>query len=490
MRATRIHIGLLVALLALTSCDGTITERGTPERVLEAVTPLSVTGVVGVEVDIAPVVRLTTTDGRPVHGVEVTFTASGDGDPRSVTVMTSADGTASPGAWRLGTSSGPQTLTARAAGRSVAFTADAQAGPTTTLTAIAGNGQRAAAGDPLFEPLRVRATDGYGNVVTGESVTFAVVDGGGSLEPGASLTGADGVAESRWTLGEEPGQQHVQAEARENKALFNAEACHRDQCGFELAYVFEDNIIVFDGATGRTRQLTSDGLNVDPTWSHDGDRIAFARYGVGEGIYVMNSDGSSVTRVTGAANSSSPTWSPAGDAIAFTACLHECGVYVQKLSAGSVALRTAAWAIDPAWSPDGSRIAYLKFHGELIPGDDTPFFSLQLVNADGNGVTEIVPVTPAAMNGPTWSPDGTQLAFSMNSDIYVVRADGTGLTRLTTRASAETPAWSPDGTRIAYTMFSNDSGTVIPRIVAIAAGGGEPVTLIAAGASPSWRPNR
>jgi hypothetical protein len=490
MRANRIVIGLFLALSALIACDGTkALEWEGPDRVLEAVTPVSVIGVVGMEVDIAPVVRLTRMDGRPLHGVEVTFTASSDGDPRSATVMTSADGTASPGAWRLGTSSGLQTLTAKAAGRSVAFTADAQAGPTTTLTVIAGNGQRAAVGELLFEPLRVRATDDYGNVVTDEPITFAVVDGGGSLEPGASLTGADGVAESRWTLGEEPGMQHVEAATDGNIALFNAEACDRNQCGFEMAYVFENNIIVFDGATGRTRQLTSDGLSFDPAWSPDGERIAFVRHSVGEGIYVMNSDGSGVTRVTGA-GSSWPTWSARGDALAFTSCPYECGLYVQELSVGSVARLTAAWGLDPAWSPDGSRIAYLEFHGELIQGDDTPFYSLQLVNADGTEVTEIVPVTPAQMNGPTWSPDGTRIAFSMNSDIYVVRADGTGLTRLTTRAFADNPAWSPDGTRIAYTNFGYDSGTAMPRIAAIAADGGEPVTLIASGSSPSWRPHR
>ena len=56
---------------------------------------------------------------------------------------------------------------------------------------------------------------------------------------------------------------------------------------------------------------------------------------------------------------------------------------------------------------------------------------------------------------PTWSPDGTRLAFAsnrdFNSEIYLVNANGSGLTRLTDNEAIDaTPAWSPDGTRIAF----------------------------------------
>ena len=514
MRPTRIPIGLFITLLALTSCDGAGPQEPTPQQpfaladlVLEALTPVDATGVVGEYLDVAPAV-LVTRDGRPSQGVHIAFTY-GPGDPRNAKAMTNAAGKASAGAWRLLPGAGTQTLTASAAGRYLIFKAHAQPGPITSLAVAGGNFQHALVGAPLAAPLRVRATDRYGNVINGAVVTLAVVDGGGSVLPAVVHTGSDGVAESTWTLGANSGTQHVQAEIGEDLvAQFTAEACEPAQCNFQLAYQFEDNIFVVDGPTQVIRQLTSTGTNRDPAWSPDGSRLAFVRDNGGEGwrdIAVMNADGSNVTRVIAPEYYSdpgsseqypvwvaSPTWSPRGDALAFVSCSNECSLFVQQLSDGGRRLVAApgfpggvVFGSSAVWSPDGNRIAFFGFHGLLIGGDDTPFYSLRLANADGSGVTEIVPVTGANMEGATWSPDGTRIAFSMNSDIYVVHADGSGLRRLTTYAFAESPAWSPDGTRIAYARFSSDPE---PRIMAIPAAGGEPVMLVAPGTRPSWRP--
>jgi hypothetical protein len=420
---------------------------------------VSNTGIVGEELDVPPVVLVTQEDGLPVGDVRVTFAASGNGVVGSTTAMTNAAGQATPGTWRLGSGAGPQTLTARAAGLSVVFTADAHPGPINSLAVVGGNQQWAGVSTPLPAPLRVEATDDYGNVVTDVAVTFAVVDGGGSLEPGVSMTGADGIAEARWTLGSAAGRQHVRAQTGDAIAQFTADACQ--PCSSVVALELGGNIVIFDNATGTSRQLTNDGASYGPAWSPDGERIAFERYGAEDmplnGIYVMKSDGTGATRVIGP-GFGGPTWSPQGDALAFSGVPSSCpgdqpcgAIYVQELSEGSVMRQVTAPGFGAAWSPDGSRIAFV---GHILINDED-YYSLRLVNPDGSGLTEIMPFTWFYMSPPTWSPDGTRIAFSLGGYISVIRADGTGLTQLTTSWGALTSAWSPDGTRIAYGMRGN-----------------------------------
>src|SRR3954451_14798933 len=82
------------------------------------------------------------------------------------------------------------------------------------------------------------------------------------------------------------------------------------------------------------------------------------------------------------------------------------------------------------------------------------------VNPNGSGATQITPGT-ASDDDPAWSPDGTKIAFSSNRDgngeIYTMNPDGSGATRITTNAAADVqPTWSPDGTQIAF--ISDRSG--------------------------------
>jgi Tol biopolymer transport system component len=107
----------------------------------------------------------------------------------------------------------------------------------------------------------------------------------------------------------------------------------------------------------------------------------------------------------------------------------------------------AATNVDPTWSPDGSKIAY-SANGEIT-----------VMNADGSGQT---PLTNDAFSDhePDWSPDGSRIAFVSfrggNTDLWVINADGTGQTQLTTTSASERdPTWSPDGTKLALQSFGD-----------------------------------
>ncbi len=101
---------------------------------------------------------------------------------------------------------------------------------------------------------------------------------------------------------------------------------------------------------------------------------------------------------------------------------------------------------DPTWSSDGTRIAYRSQRD----GND----EIYVMNSDGTCQINLTK-NPADDWSPAWSPDGTKIAFAhffdgnSFSDVAVIHADGSGLQRLTT-SHGEYPAWSPDGSRIAF----------------------------------------
>jgi PKD repeat protein len=103
--------------------------------------------------------------------------------------------------------------------------------------------------------------------------------------------------------------------------------------------------------------------------------------------------------------------------------------------------------INPTWSPDGSRIAFES--GQAFEWGEVSLWNL------ANGTVVNLTNHPAYDASPTWSPDGLQIAFSSDRDgppeIYIMQADGSVVTQLTHIGRfAWGPAWSPDGTRIAF----------------------------------------
>ena len=131
--------------------------------------------------------------------------------------------------------------------------------------------------------------------------------------------------------------------------------------------------------------------------------------------------------------------------------------------------RNQAVDVDPTWSPDGTTIAWVRYQRESFEPSD-----IWLMDADGSGKHRFTTLGETTF-GPTWSPDGTQVAFTNDYGIWVINADGTGQHRISPEDSFEfDPAWSPDGTTLAfagrggrtYDLFTmNPDGSERQRIV-------------------------
>jgi TolB protein len=190
-----------------------------------------------------------------------------------------------------------------------------------------------------------------------------------------------------------------------------------------------------------------------PAWSPDGKKIAFT-VDVGAGVegelsyvYSMNADGTGGTYIAGDywpyEAASQPAWSPDGARLALTLreSLPEGGYYTSLvvMRADGTNWRRIAGASDgtsSAWAPDGTKITFIS--DGLVA----------VVGADGFGARGFTTETENN-ESPVWSPDGRQIAFSGACvvacsgalDIYVMNADGSGVVRLTHTGSDRSPAW-------------------------------------------------
>jgi len=197
-----------------------------------------------------------------------------------------------------------------------------------------------------------------------------------------------------------------------------------------------------------------------PEWSPDGTKIAFvSQREHSQNIYIMNADGTGEVRITYSSDWDwGPlSWSPSGAKIAFARTppffTENPDIWVMNADGSQEVQLTTDPSDDwqPSWSPDGTKIAFVSYRGG--------YKDIWVMNADGSDPTNLINDRDWDFGDgePAWSPDGGKIAFAADrekrggQDIYVMDPDGSNMARLTTPIGQNhSPSWSPDGTRIAF----------------------------------------
>ena len=263
-----------------------------------------------------------------------------------------------------------------------------------------------------------------------------------------------------------------------------------------------------------TQRTADTARHGSPDWSPDGRQIAFSRFhGPLVDIFVMNADGSNVTQITQSGGAVMPAWSPNGQRIAFATWDGGRAYGVSIMNADGSDVTTLTQAVGrptpsdllissdnlPSWSPDGRQIAFVRKYAD---GNISDIF---VMNADGSGITQLTysDAGVGIQGRPAWSPNGQRIAFAANRDtaghytnryaIFTMNADGSGMLQLTTGLDQDfAPGWSPNGRRIMFLRRCSGNGIGMAGFFIMDADGGE-VTQVDAvladavfGGSPQW----
>ena len=233
-----------------------------------------------------------------------------------------------------------------------------------------------------------------------------------------------------------------------------------------------------------------------PAWSPNGNQLVFCSFKEGNsGLSMMNIDGLAITQLPRITELDRfPSWSPDGKQIAFSGT--NGIVYVMNTDGTNVTRLTNVVCMYPVWSPDGKHIAIAGTTIRLS-GSSCNVRGIYIMNADGSNLVLVTKLPEGEVKDIAWSPDGKHIIFASNSDappnadsfyldIYSVDVDGSNLTQLTHGGKGGfNLTWSPDSK---YIAFDNRNSEKRQHLIYIMNSDGSNITILTEGSYPAWQP--
>jgi Tol biopolymer transport system component len=204
-------------------------------------------------------------------------------------------------------------------------------------------------------------------------------------------------------------------------------------------YECTGGLIAMDPETRSTTVLSNDSLGVEPSWSPDGNFMAFTRSdGTYNRLYVSRLDGSPAIRLDPPAHEvRNPSWSPDSKSIAFQCRMEYGDLEICVINRDGTGFKRLTTTRDPdyspAWSPDGSKIAFVTVAQD--PWDGGGPATIVLMTPNG---TDAKPLTTGF--DPAWSPDGSNLVFARSEGLFTIDSNGSNLRQITT-GHHRAPTW-------------------------------------------------
>ena len=267
----------------------------------------------------------------------------------------------------------------------------------------------------------------------------------------------------------------------------------------------QGEICLVDADGGERRCLTDNRrFDYEAVWSPDGDRIAWVQQTNdprNPDIYVMDAAGRHKMRLTRSPrDDEAPRWSPDGTQIVWNRHRGDSStgrLFVMNADGGDKRLLAGGGDdADARWSPDGGHVLFLSQDPCLHDRCATYQLDIHVVGADGTEERNLTQSAADEMSA-TWSPDGSRIAFvrsieGVDAEIFMMQADGSEVTQLTdTAGSALLPTWSPDGSAIAFTEITHPENFET-RLGVIDVGTREVRVLTndeVGGVQPTWSPD-